>query len=62
MSDYMAPHQCQLMIVPHLDPRSPPFIHLFPEEHIEENVEPNVIVTFALMSSSHLMSDTLNVE
>ena len=35
------------------------FLTYFLEKHIEENVEPNVTVTSALMSSPHLMSATL---
>lgn len=34
----------------------------FPEKHVEENIEPNVTIISALMSSPYLMSATLNVE
>ena len=39
-----------------------PFIHIFPQEHVEENAKPNVTITSALMSSPYLMLVILNAE
>ena len=39
-----------------------PLSSIFPEKHVEENAELNVTVNSALMSSSYLISATLNTE